>query len=66
MLQIGQRVRYRGTGEDEVGVVVWKWADEHGDVEAYVAFFRKSFPHGIPERVPYVLRYYAASLEFIE
>ena len=66
MLEIGQRVRYRGTDAGEVGVVVWTWTDEHGDINAYVAFFGSTFPHGIPERTPYVLRYYATTLEVIE
>jgi hypothetical protein len=66
MLRVGQRVRYRGTGEDEVGIVVCTWKNEHGDEDAYVAFFGAAFPSGEPERAPYVLRYYASSLDVIE
>ena len=60
-LRIGQRVRLRATGE--AGVVAYLWTDEHGDVDAYVTFFGKEFPVGEPTEKPYVLRYYAASLD---
>lgn len=63
-LRIGQRVRLPSTGE--VGVVVWLWVDEHGDVDAYVAFFGTKFPGGEPAGTPYVLRYYANTLEALE
>ena len=66
MLKIGQRVKYRGGGRDEVGVVVWVWPDEHGDVDTYVAFFGATFPVEKPLAVPYILRYYEASLEVID
>jgi hypothetical protein len=66
MIKIGQRVKYRGAGSDEVGVVVWAWPDEYGDVDTYVAFFGASFPEGKPTSTPYVLRYYATSLELID
>ena len=62
--QLGQKVRLRHTGE--VGVVVWLWTDEHGDTDAYVSFFGDSFPSGVPVKVSYVLRYYAAGLEPVE
>jgi hypothetical protein len=63
-LRVGQRVKHRSTGE--VGVVVWVWADKHGDIDAYVAFFGTEFPGGEPEEKPYVLRYYANTLEALE
>ncbi len=66
MLEVGQRVKYLGTGNTEVGVVVWVWDDEFGDQEAYVAFLGASFPEEKPESPPYILRYYATSLEVIE
>ncbi len=66
MLKVGQRVKYLGTGSTEVGVVVWVWDDEFGDQDAYVAFFGTSFPADKPENPPYILRYYAASLEVVE
>ena len=66
MLKIGQRVKYRGTGTDEVGVVVWAWLDEHGDADTYVAFFGAAFPDGKPSDPPTILKYYAASLEVID
>lgn len=65
MLKIGQQVKYLGTDVEEVGVVVWAWLDEHGDEEAYVAFFGASFPANEPSNIPYILRYYATSLETI-
>jgi len=63
VLQPGQRVKHRGTGE--VGVVVCAWEDASGDVDAYVAFFGESFPEGEPSAKPYVLRYYSSSLEVL-
>ena len=61
-LQIGQKVWHRST--HEVGVVVWLWkSNEYGDVDAYVEFFGKQFPVGVPSEVPYVLRYYESTLE---
>lgn len=66
MLKIGQRVKYRGTGNDEVGIVVWVWSDKLGDMDTYVAFFGDSYPEGEPSRSPYVLRYYETSLDVID
>lgn len=63
-LRIGQKVKLDST--KEVGVVVWLWKDEHGDTDAYVAFFGEQFPEGIPETKPYILRYYASSLTLID
>lgn len=63
-LRNGQKVRLTSTGE--VGVVVWTWRDEHGDADAYVAFFGEAFPDGAPAEPPYVLRYYESSLEALE
>ena len=63
ILQPGQRVKHRSTGE--VGIVVCAWRDEFGAVDAYVAFFGKSFPEGAPSDKPYLLRYYESSLEVL-
>ena len=63
-LRIGQRVRLRATGE--VGVVAYLWTDEYGDLDTYVSFFGKEFPIGEPAEKPYVLRYYASSLDSAE
>jgi len=63
-LQIGQKVKLKST--KEVGIVTWLWKDEHGDTDAYVAFFGKKFPRGVPKEKPYVLRYYASSLIALE
>lgn len=67
----GQRVMLRQSDSDErpiVGVVVWSYRNEHGDEDVYVAFFGFDFPlEGTPpEHPPFVLRYYAASLELVE
>ena len=63
-LRIGQKVSHRSGGE--VGVVVWTWKNDHGDVDTYVAFFGESFPVGEPTEKPYVLRYYDSSLEALD
>jgi hypothetical protein len=63
-LRIGQKVRLKSTGE--MGVVVWAWQNEQGDVDTYVAFFGASFPTGEPPRPPGILRYYETSLEPLE
>ncbi len=60
-LEVGQKVRLRDTGE--VGVVVYLWINEHGDEDTYVAFFGNSYPDGEPTNTPYILRYFATSLE---
>ena len=59
-----QKVRLTSTGE--VGVVVWTWRDQHGDADAYVAFFGEAFPNGAPAERPYILRYCDSSLEVLE
>lgn len=63
-LIIGQKVRLISTGE--VGVVIYTWKDEHGDVDTYVAFFGEAFPDGKPTSRPYILRYYESSLEALK
>lgn len=63
-LRLGQKVKHIST--NEVGVVIWLWADEHGDIDTYVAFFGTEFPDGPPKEKPYVLRYFASSLVPIE
>lgn len=61
-LQPGDRVRLISTGE--VGVVVWTWRDDELDgPDTYVAFFGESFPMGRPDQPPYILRYFATSLQ---
>jgi len=59
----GDRVVFRGTGEPECGIIICTWTDQHGDQHCYIAFFGDKFPEGEPEEKPYVLRYYAGSLE---
>jgi hypothetical protein len=51
----------KSTGE--VGVVVCLWANEYGDIDTYVAFVGMEFSIAEPETRPYILRYYATSLE---
>lgn len=69
MLIPGQKVRLPSTGE--VGIVVWTWQNEHDDIDVYVAFFGNEFPASkytsddSPKK-PYILRYYASSLERID
>jgi hypothetical protein len=60
-LKVGQKVRLKSTGE--VGVVVCLWANEHGDIDTYVALVGTEFSIAEPETRPYILRYYATSLE---
>lgn len=61
-VHVGQRVRLSDTRE--VGVVIHLWIDpELGVEDAYVAFFGQEFPEGKPDQKPYVLRYFAGSLE---
>ncbi len=59
----GDKVIYRGGMKPEYGMVVHVYVDEHGDEDCYVAFFGNEFPEGAPSTKPYVLRYYASSLE---
>lgn len=55
---------YRGLNSGpEYGVVAHVWENEQGDQDCYVVFFGDGFPMGEPTCAPYVLRYYAASLE---
>jgi hypothetical protein len=63
-LRPGQKVKHIST--NEVGVVVCTWANEHGDIDTYVAFLGSEFPSGTPKEKPYVLRYFASSLVPIE
>ena len=59
-LRPGDTVRHTSTGE--VGRIVSTWNDD-GVTDCYVAFFGSSYPEGKPTEKPYVLRYYASSLE---
>lgn len=58
----GDRVILRSTRE--CGIVIHAW-DDAGEQDCYVAFFGESFPPTAekPTRKPYVLRYFASSLE---
>ncbi|MEM7011587.1 MAG: hypothetical protein AAF585_08905 [Verrucomicrobiota bacterium] len=56
----GSLVRLISTGE--IGRIVYLW-DDDGVTDCYVAFFGDSYPDGKPSEKPYVLRYYASSLE---
>jgi hypothetical protein len=63
-LRNNQKLRLTASGEVEV--VVWTWRDEHGDADAYVAFFGEAFPDWALAERPYVPRYYESSLEVLE
>ena len=68
-LQPGQKVRLRSTGE--VGIVVWLWQNESQDTDVYVAvlgdkFPETEYPQDHSPTKPYLLKYYATSLEPIE
>lgn len=64
-LRPGDRVVLSSTGEK--GVVVWTWINEQGVADCYVAFFGDAWPaRDRKPEPPYVLRYYAASLERAE
>lgn len=58
----GDRVKHKST--KECGIVVHVW-DDAGAEDCYVAFFGFEFPSltAEPTQKPYVLRYYATSLE---
>lgn len=63
----GTKVLYDGTGVPEYGVVVHCWLDEFGAYDCYVAFFGDEMPtSGKPKCRPYILRYFANSLNEIE
>lgn len=65
----GTRVRYGGLedGQPEYGVVVHCWFDDECDgYDCYIAFFGPAEPLGKPPRRPYVLRYFASSLEVVD
>ena len=62
-LKSGDKVVYCGSGESEYGIVIYTWRNNHGDQDCHVAFYGRAFPDGDPGMVPYVLRYYAASLK---
>jgi hypothetical protein len=62
----GAKVRDDGTGEPEFGIVVHCWVNEEaGGYDCYVAFFGNEFPSGKPMQKPYVLRYFASSLNVV-
>ena len=71
---VGKRVIKRDTvifeGDEsslDVGVIVHAWNND-GDIDCYVAFFGEQWPshNEKPEQIPYVLRYFLASLEEIK
>jgi len=63
----GTRVRLNNEGDEllsEYGVIVHCWRDEKIHAfDCYIAFFGDQFPSGEPSEKPYILRYYASSLE---
>jgi hypothetical protein len=64
----GTPVRYDGLEEcvPEYGIVIHCWLNEESVAyDCYVAFFGDRQPTGKPPDVPYVLRYFSASLEVI-
>jgi len=63
LLEVGQKVRLKCTGE--VGIIVHTWLDLAGDQDAYITFLGKKFPTSIPTAAPYTLRYFTAGLEAI-
>ena len=66
IIEVGNRVRLESTGE--CGIVLHTWRNDVGDVDCYVAFFGDEFPRRDEQlaRIPYVLRYGAVSLRFVE
>lgn len=68
-IKVGDRVVYRGTDTAEYGIVVQTYRDQ-GDLDCYVAFWGNEVPTmdeaQAPETRPYILRYYAASLDRVE
>ncbi len=68
-IQVGSVVRYDGGSRPEYGIVVQTYYDQ-GDLDCYVAFWGHEIPTQEetfgPEHQPYILRYYAASLEHVE
>lgn len=72
-IRVGSKVKLVSNADDpdemtvEVGVVIHIWLSDNGcDNDAYVAFFGETFPEGVPDVKPYILRYYVSSLEQIE
>lgn len=69
-LKPGDKVIYRGGEYPEYGIVVHSWLNEHSDEDCYVAFFGAGvfFPKTSDQLIvkPYVLRYFASSLELEE
>jgi len=64
VLSVGTRVKLASTGE--VGIVIHTWLNEEVHaMDCYVAFFGQSFPERKPDAIPYVLRYFANSLDVL-
>lgn len=63
----GDRVMYKGGKLFECGIVIHSWINKDGIEDCYVAFFGEGvfFPQPTDQPIlkPYVLRYYANSLE---
>jgi len=68
-IKAGSIVKYDGAGKSEYGIVVQTYWDQ-GDLDCYVAFWGDSIPTmdetKPPKEKPYVLRYYAVSLELVK
>jgi len=47
----------------EYGIVVHAWINESGDEDCYVAFMGCKIPNNEQPMKPYILRYYAGSLQ---
>ena len=63
----GTKVRYELDSGSEYGVVIHCWMnDEIRGYDCYVAFFGSELPVGIPEQMPYILRYASTSLHVVE
>jgi hypothetical protein len=67
MMNAGDRIIFRGSGQPEAGIVLYSWLDENGDEDCYVALFgQPTFPTGPLIVKPMVLRYFAVSLELVD
>lgn len=68
-IKVGDVVCYDGKGYPEYGIVIQTYWDQ-GDLDCYVAFWGGDIPtmdetHPPIHGQPYVLRYYASSLEHV-
>lgn len=71
-LKAGTKVRYdglknSGCGDPEYGIVIHCWRDEELQIyDCLIAFFGSSFPNGLPEERPYILRYASINLTVVK